>query len=178
MQKFFQLQSQAWIDNSPVCTKIVDLDLNLQFISRAGACFLGFSDPADYYGKPYPFAFYPDEFKGSMIKALRQAIETEQVVEYEGRAIDIHGDSAWFHSTITPVSESKKSIDYLLVVSLDTTQQNETRIALENLNASLEQQINERTQELLDINEKLQRQNETDYLTGLWNRFSKEKQSK
>ena len=55
-------QSRAWLEHSPACTKIVDLELNLQFMSNAGVQGLGISDITDYYGSPYPFDFYPDSF--------------------------------------------------------------------------------------------------------------------
>ncbi|MCP5007148.1 MAG: PAS domain S-box protein [Planctomycetes bacterium] len=53
---------RAWIENSPVCFKIVDLDLNLQYMSAAGAKSLKISDITQFYGKPYPFDFFPKSF--------------------------------------------------------------------------------------------------------------------
>jgi len=51
---------QAWIENSPVCTKILDLDFNLQFMSASGIRGLNIDDINEFYGKPYPLDFYPD----------------------------------------------------------------------------------------------------------------------
>ncbi|MCD4679521.1 MAG: hypothetical protein K8S00_03955 [Bacteroidales bacterium] len=31
-----ELKSSIWLENSPVCTKIVDLDFNLQYMSSSG----------------------------------------------------------------------------------------------------------------------------------------------
>lgn len=32
----FELKSHIWLENSPVCTKIVDLDFNLQYLNQTG----------------------------------------------------------------------------------------------------------------------------------------------
>lgn len=41
--KFINTQSntQAWLEYSPVCTKIVDLDFNLKYMSQAGIDAIG-----------------------------------------------------------------------------------------------------------------------------------------
>ena len=49
-------KSRAWLEHSPVCTKIVDLDLNLQYMSRAGVEGLHIDDITPYYGKSYPLS--------------------------------------------------------------------------------------------------------------------------
>jgi len=48
----------AWIEHSPVCTKIVDIDFNLQYMSSSGIKDLKIENIQDYYGKPYPLSFY------------------------------------------------------------------------------------------------------------------------
>ncbi len=141
-------QSQVWIEHSPACTKIVDLDFNLQFMSAAGVGSLGMADVTEYYGKPYPFDFYPKSFCDEMSKNLRKALDTNEVVEQEAAVVDTDGNEVWFHSTISPVSESGDKIDYLMVVSLNTTKQNVARKELEHYKLNLEKLVNERTFEL------------------------------
>ena len=51
-------KTRASLENSPVCTKIVDLDFNLQYISHSGLKSLNIDDASELYGKPYPFEFY------------------------------------------------------------------------------------------------------------------------
>ena len=51
-------QSRVWLDNSPVCTKVVDLDFNLRYMSAAGIKALKVNDVTKLYGKPYPFEFF------------------------------------------------------------------------------------------------------------------------
>lgn len=52
-----ELKSRAWLENSPVCTKIVDLDFNLQYMSSSGIMDLKIDDITEFYGKSYPLHF-------------------------------------------------------------------------------------------------------------------------
>ncbi len=112
---------QAWIENSPVCTKIVDLDFNLQFMSTSGIRELKIDDINELYGKPYPFHFYPDSFKIPMTSNLKKARETGKIITQEASVLDIDGNKLWYHSTIVPVQDDQGKLDYIMVVSLETT---------------------------------------------------------
>jgi diguanylate cyclase (GGDEF)-like protein/PAS domain S-box-containing protein len=170
--RFSEKQGLVWIDHSPICTKIVDLDFNLQFMSSAGVKSLGMDDVTTYYGKPYPFDFYPQPFRDRMSKNLRKARDTGKVIEQEASVTDINGNELWFHSTISPVSEGGDKIDYLMVVSIDTTAQNQATKELEQLNSELETKVYKRTLELEKANQQLLQLSETDYLTKLPNRLA------
>jgi len=170
--RFSEEQGHVWIDHSPVCTKIIDLDFNLQFMSAAGVRALGMSDVTQCYGKPYPFDFYPQSFRDEMSKNLRKVRDTGSVIEQEAAVVDIDGNELWFHSTISPVSEGSNQIDYLMVVSIDTTAQNKTREELEQLNDKLEAKVYKRTLELESANKQLHQLSETDFLTKLPNRLA------
>ncbi|MGF1743021.1 GGDEF domain-containing protein [Vibrio profundum] len=170
--RFSEEQSHVWIEHSPVCTKIVDLDFNLQFMSSAGIQAIGLKDVAGYYGKPYPFDFYPQSFRDEMSKNLRKARDTGNVIEQEAAVVDTDGNELWFHSTISPVSEGRNQIDYLMVVSIDTTAQNKARKELEQLNDKLEAKVYKRTLELEIANKQLHQLSETDFLTKLPNRLA------
>ena len=61
-------KSRAYLEHSPVYTKIVDLDFNLQYMSTAGIKALNVEDITQFYGKPYPFDFYPESFRNVMNK--------------------------------------------------------------------------------------------------------------
>jgi len=50
-------KNRAWLEYSPVCTKILDLDFNLQYMSASGVKALKIDDVTKLYGKPYPFDF-------------------------------------------------------------------------------------------------------------------------
>jgi len=170
--RFTQEQSRAWIECLPICTKIVDLNFNLQFMSAAGIESLGFDDVTEYYGKPYPFDFYPQDFCDEMTKNLIKARDTGEVVKQEGAVIGVDGNEKWFHSTIVPVSEAGAEIDHFMVVSIDTTEQNKSRKALEQLNDELEVKVHRRTRELERMNQQLHHDSETDCLTNIPNRLA------
>ena len=114
-------RSRAWLEKSPVCTKILDLDFNLQYMSSAGIEALNIDDITAYYGKPYPFDFYPELFRTRMAKNLEKAIESKEAVSQEGPVVDTNGNQLWFDSTIVPVEDETGQIEYLIVISIEIT---------------------------------------------------------
>ena len=125
-----EIRKQSWIENSPVCTKIVDLDFNLQFMSTSGIRELKIDNINEFYGKPYPFHFYPDSFKIPMTNNLKKAKETGAIITQEASVLDIEGNKLWYHSTIVPVNDDEGKLNYMLVVSLDTTERKRAEEAL------------------------------------------------
>lgn len=119
--KLVEQQSRAWLENSPACTKIVGLDFNLQFMSKAGVIGLNIEDVTPYYGKPYPFHFYPESFKNKMTENMSKAIETGEVIIQEAPVVDTLGNAVWFHSTIVPTKGEDDRVAYLMIVSIDVT---------------------------------------------------------
>lgn len=113
-------KSSAWLENSPVCTKIVNLDFNLQYMSSAGVNALQIEDVSTYYGKPYPFSFFPIAYNKAMNANMLRAKETGETIVQEGAVRDIKGNSLWFEATITPVYNKQGEMDHLSIVSIDT----------------------------------------------------------
>ena len=114
-------KSNVWLENSPVCTKILDIDFNLQYMSQTGIRELQIEDINEFYGKPYPFHFYPDSFKIPMNENLRKAKETGKTITQEAFVNDIKGNKLWYHSTIVPVYNTDNKLDYMMVVSSEIT---------------------------------------------------------
>ncbi len=112
----------GWIENSPVCTKVVDLDNNLRYMSGSGVRDLKIDDITEYYGKPYPLEFYPDSFKIPMTENLERVKKTGEVMTQEAPIKDVKGNELWFHSTLIPINDAKGKLDYILIVSLETTE--------------------------------------------------------
>jgi len=112
---------QLWLDVSPVCTKIVDLDFNLQFMSAAGIEQLKIDDITQYYGKPYPLSFYPDSFRIPMTKNLKKAKETGEIITQEAFVVDVEGNELWYSSTIAPIEGDRGLVDYFVIVSSEIT---------------------------------------------------------
>ena len=118
---YSEKKMRAWLENSPVCTKIVDLDFNLQYMSSAGIKSLHINDITPFYGKPYPFDFYPESFRDVMSENMEKAAKTGEVSTQEASVINIDGNVLWFHSTIVPVNNEEGHLDHLLIVSADIT---------------------------------------------------------
>ncbi|MCP3900692.1 MAG: PAS domain-containing protein, partial [Desulfobacteraceae bacterium] len=139
---------EALLENSPVCTKIVDLNSNLQYMSSAGIESIKINDITPYYGKPYPFDFYPESFKKQIIKNIKQVKNNNEIIEQEGLVSDINGDPVWFHSTLVPVMDDKDQIEYIIIVSVDITDRIQAKKALQTIHKSLENKIQKRTADL------------------------------
>lgn len=137
--KVSEERSRSWLEYSPVCTKIVDLDFNLQYMSSAGIKDLQVEDVSEFYGKPYPFYFYPESFKNEMTSNLEKVKATGEVFAQEASVLDINGNELWFHSTLVPVNDDKGRIDYIIVVSLDITERKKAEREKENLENLLSQ---------------------------------------
>lgn len=115
-------RNQSLLDHSPVCHKIVDLDFNLQYMNKNGFKMLKLPVNDRLYGKPYPFAFFPDETKSRMLRELKQVCEEKKKRSFEAITRDIEGNELWFYNTLTPVFKEHKQLDYLTVVSADVTE--------------------------------------------------------
>jgi len=127
-------KSLTWLEASPVCTKMVDLDFNLQYMSSAGVKGLNIDDISQFYGKPYPFDFYPVSFKNLMTMNLEKVKKTGEIIEQEGSVVDINENELWFHSTLVPVNDDEGLIDYIIVVSADITERKQAEEALRKAN--------------------------------------------
>jgi len=123
-------QNRAWLDNSPVCTKVVDLDFNLQYMSAAGIKALKIDDVTKLYGTPYPFGFFPEAFKDSMTKNLEKVKETGEVITGEAPVCDIEGNELWFQATLLPVRDIEGQIESIIVVSIDINERKKMEATL------------------------------------------------
>ncbi len=155
LRKITGKQIFSWLEYSPACTKIIDLDFNLQYMSAAGIKCLGIDDITQFYGEPYPLGFYPESSRNLTITNLEKVKETGDVITQEASVVDIEGNELWFHSTIIPVNGNDGRIDYILIVSVDTTGSRKAVRKIKNINESLEQRVADRTAELIKANEEL-----------------------
>ncbi|PLX20262.1 MAG: hypothetical protein C0599_09380, partial [Salinivirgaceae bacterium] len=121
-----------WINHSPACTKIVDPDLNLQFMSESGMQELKIEDVTEFYGKPYPFYFYPDSFKVPMRNNLEKVKKTGETITQEAAVLDIQGNELWYRSTLVPVFDDNEELEYIMIVSLEITDRKRDEQALKN----------------------------------------------
>ncbi len=156
----------SWLEQSPVCSKIVDLDFKLRYMSSAGAKDLKIEHVEEYYGQPYPLDFYPKSFKSQMTRDLEKVIATETAVTQEASIKNKDGNIIWYRSTLIPLY-TDNSVDQILVVSVNISKQKEAEAELRIAFEDLEEKYQHRTEELSVSNEryKLALQGASD---GLW----------
>lgn len=167
-----------WLESTPVCNKAVDLDFNLLYINEVGVQALKIDDINEYYGKPYPFSFYPDSFRRSMHACMEKAVVTKQVVTQERPITNLENERIWYHSTITPVLDNKNNVDYLIIASVNTTESKISEQALIHHNIMLEKIVSKRTEDLeTEVQTRLKSEKKITYfathdeLTQLANRY-------
>jgi len=131
-------KSHVWLENSPACTKIVDLDFNLQYMSNAGVECLNIEDVSKFYGKPYPLQFYTESFRSNLIEIMEEVKKTGKIIEQETPAIDTSGKALWFHATFVPVNDENGKIDYIIIVSIDISERKRAERELVNSKIKLE----------------------------------------
>ncbi|MBA6377601.1 MULTISPECIES: helix-turn-helix domain-containing protein [unclassified Colwellia] len=128
-----QRQTNALLDNAPICIKILDTDFNLKYMSPAGIKSLGINDINNFYGQAYPFDFYPQLFCDDMTESLNRAVTTNKIVKQEASIVDLKGNELRFHSTIIPVESESGQNQTLLVISIEVPVTNEEGIELSTL---------------------------------------------
>jgi signal transduction histidine kinase/CheY-like chemotaxis protein/ABC-type amino acid transport substrate-binding protein len=130
-------KSLLWLEHSPVCTKILDKDYNLMYMSKSCIKSLEIKDLDSLYCQKYPFDFYPDEFNEKMISNLNKSKETGDVIEQEGFVYNKVNKKIWFHSTIVPVDDADDNLEYFIVVSADITRRIEAEKAKKKVDKQL-----------------------------------------
>jgi len=113
-----KMDSKVWIESSQVCTKIVDLDFNLQYMSSAGIAALCIDDVDTYYNKPYPLQFYPGEYRDIWKECYEEVKSTQKVVSKDILAISLKGEELWFDSTFIPILDENRCLEYIIVTSV------------------------------------------------------------
>lgn len=122
--------AELLLANSPVCHKIVDLDLNLQYMNPSGFEMLQFEHSDNYYGKPYPFDFFPEAGRHQLEEALKTVMRTQQRTDLEGLFCDSKGNEAWLSHLIVPIKDEKGSLISLAVVTSDISERKHAEEAL------------------------------------------------
>jgi PAS domain S-box-containing protein len=130
---------RSWLEYSPVCTKILDHDFHLQYMSSAGINCLQIKDITQFYGKKFPLICYPEPTKTDIAKNLEKIRETGEVITLETPVNDTAGNTLWFQSTFVPVADEAGRCDYIIVVSVDMTDRKRAEETQANLYKRLRQ---------------------------------------
>jgi PAS domain S-box-containing protein len=139
VEKFEQQKEfQTWIQNTPVCTKKIDLNFNLQFMSEAGVRELKVNDVNKLYGAPYPFNFFPESFQKKMSETMKKVKETGEMAQIDGILADTEGNTMWYNHIIVPVYDDDQKLDYLLIISSDISDRKRAEHELKDKNQEYE----------------------------------------
>jgi AraC-like DNA-binding protein len=130
---FTKGQAIALLDNAPICIKILDLAFNLKYMSPSGIKSLGIDDINNFYGRAYPFDFYPQLFCDDMTESLNRAVTTNKIVKQEANIVDLKGNELRFNSTIIPIENENSQNESILVISTEVPLTNEVNIELSTL---------------------------------------------
>ena len=127
-------KGRIWLENSPVCTKILDGDFNLQYMSCAGTNALKIDEVSDYYDKPYPFSFFPKQSKIEILQNLEKVKEHGETITSEAPICDVHGNVVWYQAIISRVDHPDGTLDCIMVVSSEITKRKkvEEKLKLKN----------------------------------------------
>ena len=123
-------RNRALLDHSPACHKIVDQDLNLQYMNGNGFRMLKLDEDADIYGKPYPFPFFPEAFRSEMSDKLNEVLATGNQLTVDELACDVDGTDVYLHTSLIPILNDNGELDYITVVSADITAERQAQESL------------------------------------------------
>lgn len=127
----------VWLENSPVCTKVLDLDFRLQYMSRAGIDGLKVPDVNLLYGNKFPLDVYSPEVQAEIKSDLQRVVNEGVITNRETPATTLEGETVWFYSTFVPVKNESGEIEYIIAVSTDITEKKQ----IEQERANLERQV-------------------------------------
>jgi len=131
------------IQSSPICHKIFDPDLKMQFMSNSGVTALQIENVEDLYGKSFPPDGSPESTREIIIEHMHRATKGEtSIAEYH---FIVEGEAMWFRTSFSPFFDSDGDLMYVRADSMDITDKENAEI---NLKKS--------RQELRDLSNKLQ----------------------
>lgn len=107
------------IQSSPICHKIFDPDLKMQFMSNSGVVALKIKNVEDFYGQSFPPESSPKYTRDTIKDHMHRATKGEtSIAEYYFYVDD---KVIWFSTTFTPVFDVDASLMYVRVDSMDIT---------------------------------------------------------
>lgn len=124
-----ELMNRSLLEGSPICTKIIDLNFNLQYMSSAGVNTLKIPDITAFYGRTYPSVSYPESIRTPFVRELKRAITTGKATTVECPLLDIDGNEVWYITTFVPVFDDGE-IKYIIGSSVDITERRKVEEAL------------------------------------------------
>ena len=95
----------------------MDLDFNLQYMSKSGFGMYGLDENYEACGKPYPFEFLREAFRQEMMDELERVKATGKTRALERAGNNVNGQELWLYSVLVPVPDDSGELDYITVVT-------------------------------------------------------------
>ena len=124
-----EARNRTLLEGSPVCTKIIDLDSRLQYMSSAGQNQLKICDIEPFYGSTFPPELYPESWRAPVTEHLERAKEGE-VCSLECPVRDTDGREVWYDTTFVPARDENGRVKYVIVTSVNITERRKVEDAL------------------------------------------------
>lgn len=138
---------------------IIRLDVGGRVASwNAGAQRIKGYRASEILGQPWKQFYTLEDRSSGKPEAELKIAETEGRFEDEGYRVKKDGSKFWANVIITPLRNAQGELQGFSKITRDVTEQRQNQEALEQLAADLENRVAQRTQELQEINEKLQQE--------------------
>ena len=134
-----EMMNRSLLEGSPVCTKIIDPDFKLRYMSAAGIKKLKIPDIRRFYGETYPPESYPQSMRAPLIRNLKLAM-AGKTTAVEAPVYDMEGNELWYYTTFVPVLADDGRVMYVIGSSVETTDSKRAEKALIEMNRHLQQQ--------------------------------------
>ncbi len=140
---------------APVCIHEINARGQLTSMNPAGLAMMGTEDVREIEGMPYLDAVCDDD-RARVGGLLTEALQGQaSVFEFQSAG----EQPRYFASSFIPLADPDEGEKGLMGVTRDVTEQREAQQALRQLNRALEQQVADRTRELVQSNAELERSN-------------------
>ncbi|NRA37823.1 MAG: response regulator [Planctomycetes bacterium] len=115
------------IRKSPICTKIIDPQRNLKYMSDAGVNGLKIQNIDEFYDAYYPPRNFPQKILDLYDEYFPRCLQGE-ICSFECPIPDTEGHEEWYITTLTPVYNKAGAVDYVFAASACISE----RVAVEN----------------------------------------------
>lgn len=154
--------SQA-ISQSPVMTVITNLNSEIIYLNPAVSKMSGYS-MEELIGKN-PRIFSSGIDRNELISNLYQTLATGNQWTGEFLNKKKNGELYWVNASISPVISAEGKVTHFMAVEEDITERKQAEKIILELNASLEQKIKQRTNQLMEVNISLENEIDQKKLT-------------
>ncbi len=136
--------SRKIIEGSHDCIKVHDLDGVILSITDRGMALMDIPDRSLVLNINWITFWDREQDRRAFLKAMEEA-RAGRTGHFQGFAKTLKGVPKWWDVHITAITDIEGKVVQLMSVSRDVTPERQSKIALENLNATLEQEVYSRT---------------------------------